>query len=329
MACKVVISCLKERRISSVLCFLGRDVWLLEPCALCQVISLLLSQVERSSSCAELKASMPFSLDPAWVEPSRALSMDWRCPPDPRMLQPTWRRRGGGCWLVGALRARANCVQHPSKTQLLFPCRAWVIAALAALLRARGREAAQSLAPEPAQSQERLLLNFSGLWLRQEKRGCFEKDAASSPLQLCFVCQRWAPLAGAEQGRGNPCFRMVGSLTCGKMVWLPPTSGNHLAASPKTVQLPPTSGSHSAASPKMAQLPPTSGNRFGSIPENGPAASHQWEPLSSIPKNGLAASYQWDTLTVSPREPFVNKSLQLPGEGAWGVMGGCPLYPVP
>lgn len=121
-------------------------------------------------------------------------------PPDPRMLQPTWRRRGGGCWLVGAVRARANCVQHPSKTQLLFPCRAWVIAALAAPLRARGREAAQSLAPEPAQSQERLLLNFSGLWLRQEKRGCFEKDAAYSPLQLCFVCQRWAPLAGAEQG---------------------------------------------------------------------------------------------------------------------------------
>lgn len=175
-------------------------MWLLEPCALCQVTSLLLSQVEKSSSCAGIKGINAFFFG---LTSGRALPSSVRglaVPPDPWMLQPTWWRRGGGCWLMGAVRARANCVQHSSKTQLLFSCRAWAIAALAALLRARGREAAHSLAPEPAQSQEKLLLNFSGLWLRQKKRTCFEKDAASSPLQLCFVCECWAPLARADQG---------------------------------------------------------------------------------------------------------------------------------
>lgn len=34
----------------------------------------------------ELKASVPSSLDSAEVEPSRVLSMGWKCPPDPWML---------------------------------------------------------------------------------------------------------------------------------------------------------------------------------------------------------------------------------------------------
>lgn len=68
---------------------------------------------------------------------------------------------------------------------------------------------------------------------------------------------------------------------------------------------------------------------LGSIPENSPAASHQQESLTSIPKNGLAAFYPWDAPTSSSREFFINKSFQLPGEGAWGVMSGCPPYRVP
>lgn len=58
--------------------------------------------------------------------------------------------------------------------------------------------------------------------------------------------------------------------------------------------------------------------------EDGLAVSHQWEPLSSVPKNGLAASHQWDALISSPRESFVNESLHLPGEGAWGSDGWVP-----
>lgn len=79
--------------------------------------------------------------------------------------------------MVAYGRAPANRVQSPSKTQLLFLCCVWDI-----LLHAHGREAAQSLASEPAPSHEKLFLNFGELWLRQEKRVCFEKDTASSRL---------------------------------------------------------------------------------------------------------------------------------------------------
>lgn len=43
-----------------MLCFPGRDVWLLEPCASCQVTSLLLSQVKEISSCAGIKGINAF-----------------------------------------------------------------------------------------------------------------------------------------------------------------------------------------------------------------------------------------------------------------------------
>lgn len=141
---------------------------------------------------------------------------------------------------------------------------------------------------QPAPSHGKLLLNFSGLWLRQEKRGCLEKGASSS-LALC-----------ASAGLRLPGLRKS-LLLHGRILnlWEDGLATSH-------------------------QWEP-----LGSIPKNSPAASHQWEPLSSIPKTGLPASYQWDSLTSSPGESFVSKSLQLPGEGAWGVMGGCPPYPVP
>lgn len=107
---------------------------------------------------------------------------------------------------------------------------------------------------------------------------------------------------------------MVGSLTCGKMVWLPPTSGNHLAASLKTVQLPPTSRNHSAASPKMVWLPPTSGTHPHHPQENLLLIN----PSSSLAR-GLGESWVGAHLTLCPGNSCVLPLWTPPGWPEWSL----------